>query len=86
MLAGVGDGNTTDEALAGSHVAATKGVVVVRSSRVRSGVTRRNVDIDDDQLGFVVSGELSPQKAGLLKLGLTKRSEVKGLQHYFNEY
>jgi hypothetical protein len=37
-------------------------------------------------LGFVVSGRLSPQKAVLLKLGLTKTSEVKGLQHYFNEY
>jgi L-asparaginase len=60
---------------------------VVQSSRVRSGVTRRNVEIDDDQLGFVVSGELSPQKARvLLMLGLTKTSEVKGLQHYFNEY
>jgi L-asparaginase len=38
-------------------------------------------------LGFVVSGGLSPQKARvLLMLGLTKTSEVKGLQHYFNEY
>jgi L-asparaginase len=87
VLAGVGDGNTSDEALAGLRDAATKGVVVVRSSRVGSGVTRRNVEIDDDKLGFVVSGELSPQKARvLLMLGLTKTSEVKGMQRYFYEY
>jgi L-asparaginase/Glu-tRNA(Gln) amidotransferase subunit D len=35
----------------------------------------------------LVSGELSPQKARvLLMLGLTKTSEIKGLQHYFNDY
>jgi hypothetical protein len=51
VLAGVCDRNTSDEALAGLRDAATKAVVVIRSSRVGSGVTRRNVEIDDDQLG-----------------------------------
>lgn len=87
VLAGVGDGNTTDEALAGLQDAAKKGIAVVRSSRVGSGITRRNVEISDDRLGFVVSEELSPQKARvLLMLGLTKTSDVKGLQRYFYEY
>ena len=38
VLAGVGDGNTTDAALAALGKAAGKGVAVVRSSRVGSGV------------------------------------------------
>lgn len=87
LLAGVGDGNTTDEALAALEDAAKKGIVVVRSSRVGSGVTRRNVGIDDDRRGFVVSGELNPQKARvLLMLGLTRTSNVRTLQGYFWAY
>ena len=87
VLAGVGDGNTTGEALEGLRDAAKKGVVIVRSSRVGSGPTRRNVEINDDQLGFVVSGELNPQKARvLLMLGLARTTDPKKLQQYFYEY
>lgn len=87
VLAGVGDGNTTDEALAGLRDAAKKGVVIVRSSRVASGVTRRNVEINDDHYGFIASQELNPAKARvLLMLGLTKTHDVKKLQQYFYEY
>jgi L-asparaginase len=47
----------------------------------------RNVEINDDKLGFIAGMELSPQKARiLLILGLTKTSDVKQLQKYFNEY
>lgn len=87
VLAGVGDGNTTDDALAGLRDAAKKGVVIVRGSRVASGVTRRNVEINDDHYGFVASQELNPAKARvLLMLGLTKTHDVKKLQQYFYEY
>lgn len=66
VLAGVGDGNTSKQALDALEQAAKKGIVVVRSSRVRSGFVTRNVEVDDDKNGFVVSEDLNPQKARVL--------------------
>jgi L-asparaginase len=87
VLAGVGDGNTTDAALAALERAAKKGVAVVRCSRTGSGIVDRNVEINDDKLGFIAGMELSPQKARiLLMLGLTQTSDVKKLQQFFYEY
>jgi L-asparaginase len=87
VLAGVGDGNTTDAALAALERAAKKGVAVVRCSRTGSGLVDRNVEISDDKLGFIAGMELSAQKARiLLMLGLTRTSEVRKLQDYFNQY
>src|SRR5262249_4286114 len=87
VLAGVGDGNTTDAALAALANAAKKGVAVVRCSRTGSGLVDRNVEVNDDKLGFIAGMELSAQKARiLLMLGLTKTSDVNKLQKYFNEY
>jgi L-asparaginase len=87
VLAGVGDGNTTDAALAALEQAAKKGVAVVRCSRTGSGVVDRNVEINDDKLGFIAGMELNPQKARvLLMLGLTKTSDSAKLQRYFYDY
>ncbi len=87
VLAGVGDGNTTDAALAALERAAKKGVAVVRCSRTGSGIVDRNVEVNDDKLGLIAGMELSAQKARiLLMLGLTKTSDTKKLQEYFNEY
>jgi L-asparaginase len=87
VLAGVGDGNTTDAALAALARAAKQGVAVVRCSRTGSGVVDRNVEVNDDKLGFIAGMELSAQKARiLLMLGLTKTSDPKELQRLFNEY
>ena len=66
VLAGVGDGNTSKPALDALEAAAKKGIMVVRSSRVRSGFVTRNVEVDDDKNGFVVSEDLNPQKARVL--------------------
>ena len=66
MLAGVGDGNTSRQALDALEAAAKQGIVVVRSTRVRSGFVTRNVEVDDDKNGFVVSEDLNPQKARVL--------------------
>jgi L-asparaginase len=66
VLAGVGDGNTSKPALDALEQAAKKGIVVVRSTRVRSGFVTRNVEVDDDTYGFVVSEDLNPQKARVL--------------------
>jgi L-asparaginase len=66
VLAGVGDGNTSKQALDALELAAKNGIVVVRSTRVRSGFVTRNVEVDDDKNGFVVSEDLNPQKARVL--------------------
>jgi L-asparaginase len=87
VLAGVGDGNATQTAVAGLQDAIKKGVAVVRSSRTNSGITDRNVELNDDEMGSIASMELNPQKARvLLMLGLTKTRDAKKLQEFFNEY
>jgi len=87
VLDGVGDGNSTDAVIAALGEAAKKGVVVVRCSRTGSGVVDRNVEINDDKMGFVAGMELSAQKARiLLMLGLMQTSDPKQLQEYFVEY
>lgn len=87
ILAGVGDGNTTDTAMAGLVDAAKKGVAVVRATRTGSGIVARNIEVNDDQLGLIASMELSPQKARiLLMLGLMQTSDPKKLQELFYKY
>jgi len=87
VLAGVGDGNSTDAAIAALEKAAKRGVAVVRCSRTGAGVVDRNVEINDDKLGFIAGMELNAQKARiLLMLALSKTSEVKKLQEYFYQY
>jgi L-asparaginase len=87
VLAGVGDGNATAPLIEALGEAAKKGVVVVRSSRVGSGIVRRNIELNDDTLGFVAATELNPQKARiLLRMGLTKTKDVAEIQRYFTEY
>ncbi|MCU0303075.1 MAG: type II asparaginase [Thermoanaerobaculales bacterium] len=87
VLAGVGDGNATKPMVDALAAAAKKGVVVVRSSRVGSGIVRRNIEVDDDTLGFVASLELNPQKARvLLRLALLETAEPAEIQRMFDEY
>jgi L-asparaginase len=87
VLAGVGDGNTTDAALEGLKDAVKKGVAVVRSSRTGSGVVARNIELNDDQFGFIAAEDLNAQKARvLLMLGLTKTSDLRELQQMFERY
>ena len=66
VLAGVGDGNSSKAAVDALAAAARSGVLVVRATRVGSGFVNRNVEVDDDGLGFAVSLDLNPQKARLL--------------------
>ncbi|HWA86361.1 MAG TPA: asparaginase domain-containing protein [Opitutus sp.] len=87
VIAGVGDGNLAAPALAAAADAARAGVAVVRSSRTGGGVVERNIEIDDDRLGFVVADELNPQKARvLLMLALTRTSDPRALQEIFFAY
>lgn len=87
VMAGVGDGNMTAKALEALSRAAKAGVVCVRSSRVPTGRTWRNSEVNDDQYGFVAAGELLPSKARvLLKLALTKSTDVAQIQKMFETY
>ena len=51
-----------------------KGILVVRSSRVPTGPTTLDAEVDDAKYQFVASQELNPQKSGvLLMLDVYKR-------------
>jgi len=77
----------TDDMLAGATELAKQGIVIVRSSHVGSGVVKRNIEVDDDKLGFVAAMQLNPQKARvLLQQGLRKTKDVKEIQRMFVEY
>ncbi len=87
VIAGVGNGNMNKASVEAAARAAKKGVVVVRASRVMSGLVGRNVEVNDDELGFVASDELNPQKARiLLMLLLLNPRPVSEIQKAFNTY
>jgi L-asparaginase len=87
VIAGVGNGNMNKASVTAASNAAKKGVVVVRSSRVVTGSVGRNVELNDDELGFIASDELNPQKARiLLTLALLKKRTPQQLQQLFDTY
>ena len=87
VIAGVGNGNMNKASLEAAAKVAKKGVVVVRSSRVVTGSVGRNVEVNDDELGFVASDELNPQKARiLLSLALLKQRTPHEIQKLFYNY
>jgi L-asparaginase len=62
-------------------------VVIVRSTRVATGNVGRNVEVNDDEMNFVASDELNPQKARiLLMLALLKPRSTTELQNLFYSY
>ena len=85
--AGVGDGSLASKVLPSLTAARKQGVLIVRSARVGQGIVARNGEANDDQLDFVVSDTLNPQKARiLLMLALTKTSDSKEIQRMFYTY
>jgi len=87
VIAGVGNGNMNKSSLEAATKAVKKGVVVVRSSRVATGQVGRNVEVNDDEMGFVASDELNPQKARiLLALALLKQRTAAEIQKMFYSY
>lgn len=87
VIAGVGNGNLNKASLDAAARAAKNGVIIVRSSRVPTGTVGRNVEVSDDQMGFVASDELNPQKARiLLMLGLLKPRPIAEIQSLFYAY
>jgi len=87
VIAGVGNGNMNKASVDAAAAAAKKGIKVVRSSRVPTGIVGRNVELNDDDLGFVASYELNPQKARiLLALALLKQRSNADLQRLYDTY
>jgi L-asparaginase len=87
VIAGVGNGNMTAEALDALAKQSKRGIVAVRSTRVTTGEVGRNVEVKDDSLGFVASLSKNPQKSRvLLRLALLKTSDMATIQRYFDEY
>ena len=55
--------------------------------RVVTGVVGRNVELEDDTLGFVASLDKNPQKARvLLRLALLQQRSAADVQRIFDEY
>jgi L-asparaginase len=87
VIAGVGNGNMNKASVEAAAQAVKKGVVVVRSSRVTTGMVDRNVEVNDDELGFIASDELNPQKSRiLLSLALLNKPQPAQIQELFRTY
>lgn len=87
VFAGVGDGNLNQATLDLAAKAVKNGVVIVRSSRVPyGGVYTEGGEVDDEKLGFVASGSLSPHKSRiLLMLALTATRDIDTIRSYFRQ-
>jgi len=82
--AGMGNGNPFPSALEALGEAVKAGVVVVRDSRVGSGETTLNGEVDDGKYGFLASDNLNAQKARvLLMLALTQTTDKAKIQELF---
>jgi L-asparaginase len=87
VYAGVGNGNIHRNVFPELEKARKDGIMVVRSSRVPTGATTLDAEVDDNKYQFVASWGLNPQKARvLLMLALTKTDNWKVVQEYFNNY
>lgn len=87
VYAGVGNGNIHKNVFPELEKARKDGIIVVRSSRVPTGATTLDAEVDDNKYQFVASWGLNPQKARiLLMLALTKTDDWKRIQKYFNNY
>ncbi|WP_233829697.1 asparaginase [Paraburkholderia sp. ZP32-5] len=88
VVAGTGNGSIHQALQQALADAASRGVAVVRASRVGSGHVMRNGAAADDALGFVSAGSLNPYKARVL-LMLALAAGVTGaaaLQRVFDTY
>lgn len=85
VLAGVGDGNFNARVQKVAARAAKRRVAIVRSTRcLHGGVYTEGGEVPDEELGFIASGDLSPQKARiLLMLALTETRDVAQIREWF---
>src|SRR6187397_226518 len=87
VIAGVGNGNFNKVYMDAVKRAVAAGIIVCRASRTPSGRVVLHDEINDEELGTIVSDDLTPQKARvLLMLGLTRSKDKKQLQELFFKY
>lgn len=87
VYAGMGNGNFNAPVGKALAEAAKKDILVCRSARAGAGRVTLDNEVDDKALGFVVSDDLSPQKARiLLMLALSKTKDRAKIQQLFFEY
>ncbi len=87
VIAGVGNGNFNKAFYDEVSKTVKKGITVCRSTRINAGRVLLHDEINDDELGTIVSDDLNPQKARiLLMLALTQTHDRKKLQEYFFHY
>ena len=84
VIAGVGNGNFNKAYTDAISGAVKKGVIVCRSTRCPSGRVVLEDEVNDKELGTIVSDDLNPQKARvLLMLGMTLTTDKEKLQKMF---
>ncbi len=67
--------------------ARAKGIQVVRSTRVYTGLITHNGDSKDDEYQFISANGFNPQKSRiLLQLALLKTNDYKEIQSLFNSH
>ncbi|MDB5646653.1 MAG: asparaginase, partial [Methylobacterium sp.] len=85
--AGTGNGSVAGYLVDTLKDLRSKGVQIIRSSRVGDGFVLRNAEQPDDKYDWVVAHDLNPQKAKILAaVALTKTQDTKELQRIFWEY
>lgn len=85
VVATAGGYTISKQAEAGIHDAINKGVIIIRSSRLNTGIVSRT-DMDN-QHGYIVSESLNPTKARiLLMLALSLTNDKNEIQQYFHIY
>jgi L-asparaginase len=88
IFAGTDNGSVAKSCLASLDNTIKSGIVVVRSSRIPSGIVSKDKKYEDEH-GFIAAKSLNPQKAKiLLQLTLTKYSQknTDPIQKLFYKY
>lgn len=87
VWAGFGAGSVPDYMDTPLKEARSKGVILVRTTRLAYGYTVRNGETNDDKNDYVVAEDQTPGKARiLLALAMTKTRDTKELQRIFWKY
>jgi L-asparaginase len=89
VIAGVGDGNVNAGTLEAAKQATSKGIPVVRASRIPVGAVLIQGEVIDADYGTIASDELSPQKARIvlmLAFADKKNRSREELQELFINY
>ncbi len=85
--AGTGNGSVANRMVEPLRQVRSKGVLIVRASRVPYGFVLRNAEQPDDKYDWVVAHDMRPEKARILTmLALTKGASTQELQRMFWEY